>query len=103
MVRAPVAASSIPAALQRALPIGILGLAIVGAPILIFEPQGLPRMRKLEQELASVEEETENGSLCAIEIESVDMWRPIGLVQRRGEPSAAVRAFISLLRTRDVL
>jgi DNA-binding transcriptional LysR family regulator len=53
--------------------------------------------------LASVEEETENGSLRAIEIESVDMWRPIGLVQRRGEPSAAVRAFISLLRTRDVL
>jgi LysR family transcriptional regulator, transcriptional activator of the cysJI operon len=53
--------------------------------------------------LASVEEETENGSLCAIEIESADMWRPIGLVQRRGEPSAAVRAFVSLLRKRDVL
>jgi DNA-binding transcriptional LysR family regulator len=53
--------------------------------------------------LASVEEETENGSLCAIEIESADMWRPIGLVQRRGEPSAAVRAFVGLLRKRDVL
>jgi DNA-binding transcriptional LysR family regulator len=53
--------------------------------------------------LASVDEETENGSLCAVEIESVDMWRPIGLVQRRGEPGAAVRAFVSLLRKRDVL
>jgi LysR family transcriptional regulator, transcriptional activator of the cysJI operon len=53
--------------------------------------------------LASVEEETENGSLCAVEIASADMWRPIGLVQRRGEPSATVSAFVSLLRKRDVL
>jgi DNA-binding transcriptional LysR family regulator len=53
--------------------------------------------------LASVDEETENESLYAVEIESVDMWRPIGLVQRRGEPSAAIRAFVSLLRKRDVL
>jgi DNA-binding transcriptional LysR family regulator len=53
--------------------------------------------------LASVNEETENGSLCAVEIESLDMWRPIGLVQRRGEPSAAVRTFVGLLRKRDVL
>ncbi len=36
---------------QRALPIAILGLAIVGAPLLIFEPEGLPRMRALEHEL----------------------------------------------------
>jgi cell division protein FtsB len=36
---------------QRALPIAILGLAIVGAPVLIFEPEGLPRMRALEHEL----------------------------------------------------
>ena len=53
--------------------------------------------------LASVEEENKTGSLCAIEIESADMWRPIGLIQRRGEPSAAVRAFVSILRKRDVL
>jgi LysR family transcriptional regulator, transcriptional activator of the cysJI operon len=53
--------------------------------------------------LASVDEETENGSLCAVEIESLDMWRPIGLVQRRGEPNAEVRAFVGLLRKRDVL
>ena len=42
-------------ALQRALPIGILVLAAVGAPTLIFEPQGLPRMRSLEQTLAQVD------------------------------------------------
>jgi cell division protein FtsB len=44
-------------ALQRAMPIGILALALVGAPMLIFEPQGLPRMRTLEGELARVEGE----------------------------------------------
>lgn len=48
-------------ALQRALPIGILVLATVGAPILIFEPQGLPRMKTMEQELARIE--TENADL----------------------------------------
>jgi cell division protein FtsB len=84
MVRAPVAASSIPAALQRALPIGILGLAIVGAPILIFEPQGLPRMRKLEQELASVEEE------------NAELRRDVGALrvdvrQLRDDPAAVER------------
>jgi cell division protein FtsB len=44
-------------ALQRALPIGILSLALVGAPVLIFEPQGLPRMQTLEQELTRIEGE----------------------------------------------
>jgi LysR family transcriptional regulator, transcriptional activator of the cysJI operon len=53
--------------------------------------------------LATIEEEQESGSLCAVEIESVDMWRPIGLIQRRGEQSAAVRAFVGILRKCDVL
>jgi cell division protein FtsB len=41
-------------ALQRALPIAILALAVVGAPLLIFEPEGLPRMRAMEKELCGV-------------------------------------------------
>jgi cell division protein FtsB len=41
-------------AVQRALPIAILALAVVGAPILIFEPEGLPRMRRLSEQLADV-------------------------------------------------
>jgi len=41
-------------AVQRALPIAILGLAVVGAPLLIFEPEGLPRMRAMDQELRDV-------------------------------------------------
>ncbi len=41
-------------AVQRALPIAILALAAVGAPLLIFEPEGLPRMRAMEKELRDV-------------------------------------------------
>ncbi len=39
---------------QRALPAAILALAVVGAPVLIFEPEGLPRMRALSHELDTV-------------------------------------------------
>ena len=42
---------------ERALPLLILVLAVVGAPVLIFAPQGLPRLRGLQKELADVEEE----------------------------------------------
>jgi cell division protein FtsB len=41
-------------AVQRALPIAVLMVAVIGAPILIFEPEGLPRMRKMSQELTRV-------------------------------------------------
>jgi len=43
--------------LERSLPIGILALALVGVPVLIFQPEGLPRMRALEKELADVDGE----------------------------------------------
>jgi cell division protein FtsB len=43
--------------LERSLPIAILAVALVGAPILIFQPEGLPRMRALEKELAGVNAE----------------------------------------------
>lgn len=48
-------------AVQRALPIAILALAVVGAPVLIFEPEGLPRMRAMGKELENVG--TENADL----------------------------------------
>jgi cell division protein FtsB len=54
MVASPLPLAS---AVQRALPIGILALALVGAPVLILEPQGLPRMQTLEAELARVTSE----------------------------------------------
>jgi cell division protein FtsB len=42
---------------ERILPVAILVVAVVGAPVLIFSPQGLPRLRGLQKELADVEDE----------------------------------------------
>ena len=42
---------------ERVLPLAILVVALVGAPVLIFSPQGLPRLRGLEKELTDVGEE----------------------------------------------
>ncbi|MFO0677428.1 MAG: septum formation initiator family protein [Polyangiaceae bacterium] len=39
---------------ERALPIGVLLLALVAVPILVFQPEGLPRLRALEKEMAEV-------------------------------------------------
>jgi hypothetical protein len=51
-----------------------------------------------------VDEERKVGSLIAVEIESADMWRPIGLIQRRTRSrSAAGRAFVSMLKKKPVL
>jgi cell division protein FtsB len=46
--------SSFDAFVQRALPIGTLALALVSVPILVFQPEGLPRMRALKSELENV-------------------------------------------------
>jgi cell division protein FtsB len=47
--------------LQRALPIALLALAIVGVPVLVLQPEGMPRMRALEGDLTNVKQE--NGEL----------------------------------------
>jgi cell division protein FtsB len=86
-------------ALQRALPIGILALAAVGAPMLIFEPQGLPRMRTLEQSLAQVE--ADNG----------DLKRDIGTLrvevqQLKDDPAAVeriARSQLGLVRKNEIV
>ena len=47
----------------------------------------------------SVADETRNGSLVAIEVESFDMWRPLGLLYRRHRAiSPAQQQFIALLK-----
>ncbi len=43
--------------LERALPILVLVVAVIGAPVMILSPQGLPRLRGLERELGEVEED----------------------------------------------
>jgi cell division protein FtsB len=44
--------------LERVLPVGILVVAVVFAPVMIFAPEGLPRLRGLTRELTQVEEES---------------------------------------------
>jgi LysR family transcriptional regulator, transcriptional activator of the cysJI operon len=54
--------------------------------------------------LNTIEEEQQTGSIVAIEIESVDTWRPIGLVQRRARRQApTTSAFIRMLKAKDAL
>jgi DNA-binding transcriptional LysR family regulator len=54
--------------------------------------------------LNTIEEERQIGSIVAVEIESVDTWRPIGLVQRRARRQApTTSAFVRMLKQRDAL
>jgi DNA-binding transcriptional LysR family regulator len=54
--------------------------------------------------LNTIEEERQIGSLVAVEIESIDTWRPIGLVQRRARRQAPpTSAFVQMLRQKDAL
>ena len=70
--------------LQRTLPIGMLSLALVAVPVLVLEPQGLPRLRALEKELEQVD--TENDEL------ERDVNRLRGEVtQLRDDPAAIER------------
>lgn len=49
--------------------------------------------------LRSVEAEVKAGTLVAIDMKSVDMWRPLGLIQKRTRAtSPSMREFISLLK-----
>lgn len=41
----------------RGLPLAVLTVSLVAVPVLLLEPQGLPRMRALEGELRGVEAE----------------------------------------------
>ena len=41
----------------RGLPLAVLTISLVAVPVLLLEPQGMPRMRALDQELRGVEAE----------------------------------------------
>lgn len=52
----------------------------------------------------TVREERQAGTLATVEIETPEMWRPIGLVQRRNRiPPPVVRAFVTMLRRKKAL
>jgi cell division protein FtsB len=45
--------------LQRTLPIAMLSLALVAVPVLVLQPEGLPRLRGLQKELDQVDKEND--------------------------------------------
>jgi cell division protein FtsB len=85
--------------LERVLPLAILVVAVIGAPVMIFSPEGLPRLRGLERELAQVQDETAE---LGREIESLR-----GRVQRlRDDPTAVERIArdnLGMLRQTEVV
>jgi cell division protein FtsB len=69
---------------QRTLPIAMLSLALVAVPVLVLQPQGLPRLRALQKELDDVN--TENDELRR------DVARlRIDVRQMRDDPAAIER------------
>ena len=70
--------------IQRTLPIAMLALALVAVPVLVLEPEGLPRLRALQKELDQVN--TENDELRR------DVGRlRIEVKQLRDDPAAIER------------
>ena len=45
---------------QRTLPIAMLSLSLVAVPVLVLQPQGLPRLRGLQRELDQVDAENDD-------------------------------------------
>lgn len=70
--------------LQRTLPIAMLSLALVAVPVLVLQPQGLPRLRGLQKELDAVN--TENDELRR----DVNRLR-VEVTQLRDDPAAVER------------
>ncbi len=85
--------------LERVLPLAILVMAVIGAPVMIFSPEGLPRLRGLERELSQVQDETAE---LGREIETLR-----GRVQRlRDDPTAVERIArdnLGMLRQTEVV
>ena len=84
---------------ERILPFGVLVLALVGAPIMIFAPEGLPRLRGLERELAGVDAENRQ-----LERESEELRNYVARL--RDDPAAVERIArddLGLVRQSDVV
>lgn len=85
--------------LERALPIGLLAVAVVGAPIMIFSRDGMPRLEAVEKELDTVERE--NAELQ----HEIDLLRA-RVTRLRDDPAAVeqlARDELGLIRQSEVV
>ena len=84
---------------EQLLPIVVLATALIGAPMLIFSKEGLPRLRAVEKELQMVEQE--NAQLKR------DTEALRGRVKRLRDDPAAIeqlaRADLGLVRQSEVV
>jgi cell division protein FtsB len=74
----------VPDFVERTLPIGMLALALVAVPVLVLQPEGLPRLRSLQRELDTVQ------------AENADLKRDVGRLRievqaLRDDPAAVER------------
>ena len=84
---------------ERILPIAILAFAVIGVPVMMLAPQGIPRLRSLSRELTQVD--AENAELR----QQIQHLR--GRVQHLREDPVAVeriaRDELGLVRTSEVV
>jgi cell division protein FtsB len=90
---------SVERAVERLLPIGILGIAFVSVPLLILKPEGLPRMRALDKELAQVEAENQElrRDVARLRVDVADLRDNPAAVER------IARSKLGLLRKSEVV
>jgi cell division protein FtsB len=85
--------------IERALPIGLLLVALVGAPLMIFSQGGMPRLESVNKQLSSVEHD------------NVELTREIQLLRARvarlrDDPAAVeqlARDELGLIRQSEVV
>jgi cell division protein FtsB len=84
---------------EQLLPITLLGVALLGAPVLIFSREGLPRLQAVQKELEMVDQE--NAQLRR----EIEVLR--GTVTRLRDDPAAIeqlaRAQLGLVRQSEVV
>ena len=84
---------------EQLLPITLLGVALLGAPVLIFSREGLPRLQAVQKELEMVDQE--NAQLRR----EIEVLR--GTVRRLRDDPAAIeqlaRAQLGLVRQSEVV
>jgi cell division protein FtsB len=91
--------SPVERAVERLLPAFILGIACVAVPLLILKPEGLPRMRSLESELAQVEAENQvlRRDVARLRVDVADLRDNPAAVER------IARSKLGLMRKSEVV
>ncbi|GAC1364714.1 MAG: hypothetical protein NVSMB47_16210 [Polyangiales bacterium] len=86
-------------ALRDALPLVILAVAVIGVPVRVREPQGLPRLRSLERDLEQVENETRavERELARLRVQNARLKDDLATVER------VARTELGLVRKSEIV